>query len=530
MSVAGPKVLLVNYFGRLGENLRLFFSLPVHAYHIDAVEAPEEVPIAVDSLPQGAQLSLGVIDGKNIWRSDYQKILDLVKPVVDVLGTVWLAPSCSLLHVPMSLEAETKLDPELKSWLAFANEKVSELGDLRDLLKGSLGRDHILFENQQIVKSRLVHEKVRVESVRTKQEGLGPKDYQRNLPYAERQKTHKLNLPLLPTTTIGSFPQTKELRKVRASFKKGELTLEKYEEYLRKEIKFVIDTQQEIGLDVLVHGEPERNDMVEYFGEKLEGFGFTVNGWVQSYGSRCVKPPIVYGDVWRPEAMTVKWSRYSQEIAGNTPMKGMLTGPVTMLKWSFVRDDLPWSDVATQVALALRNEVEDLEAAGIRVIQVDEPAIREGLPLKNAEKASYLRWAVNAFRLCTSSVEPSTQIHTHMCYSDFNAIIEAVADLDSDVISVETSRSKQVLLEVFKDFSYPNEIGPGVYDIHSPRVPSQEEILDHIRAASQYVDIEKLWINPDCGLKTRGWVETKASLKNMVEATRQVRKELQVLV
>ncbi|MCH2206727.1 MAG: 5-methyltetrahydropteroyltriglutamate--homocysteine S-methyltransferase [Lentisphaerales bacterium] len=532
LSVAGPKVLLVNYFGELGENLELFFSLPVHGFHIDAVEAPAEVGKAVDFLPQGAILSLGVLDGKNIWRSDYRQILDLVKPVVDVLGTVWLAPSCSLLHVPHSLEGESKLDSEIKSWLAFADEKLQELCDIKDLLTNKLGCDHILFDNQQVIKSKQIHEKVVVERVRREQQKLQRQDFERQASFEERQKSQqlKLQLPLLPTTTIGSFPQTKEIRQNRAAFKKGKKTYEQYEAFLKQEVCSVIEQQIEIGLDILVHGEPERNDMVEYFGEQLEGFTFTANGWVQSYGSRCVKPPIIFGDVWRPEPMTVKWSQLAQEIAGDKPMKGMLTGPVTMLKWSFVRNDISLSDVAQQIGLALRQEILDLESAGIEIIQVDEPAIREGLPLKNDQKDNYLDWAVDAFKLSTSGVNDSTQIHTHMCYSDFNEIIEAVAALDADVISVETSRSQQALLNVFKEFRYPNEIGPGVYDIHSPRIPSVEEIKASIEAALNYVDAERLWVNPDCGLKTRAWPETKAALLNMIEATQKVREELKVLV
>jgi 5-methyltetrahydropteroyltriglutamate--homocysteine methyltransferase len=532
LSVAGPKILLVNYFGELGQNLELFFKLPVHGFHIDAVEAKDEVHIAVDKLPQGAILSLGVIDGKNIWRSDYQQILDLVKPISNLLGNLWLAPSCSLLHAPFSLEGEDTLDPELKSWLSFSKEKLQELIDIKQLLDNQLGADHILFENQQMIASRQNHHSVKVAEVRQRTAELVQSQLERSQEYGQRavlQKAH-FNLPVLPTTTIGSFPQTKEVRKIRSRFKKGSISLHEYDQFLDAEVARVMELQKEIGLDVLVHGEPERNDMVEYFGEELNGYAFTKNGWVQSYGSRCVKPPIIYGDVSRKGAITVKWSLVAKNYAGETPLKGMLTGPITMLKWSFVRNDLALDEVANQIAFALRDEVGDLEAAGIEIIQVDEPAIREALPLKEENKESYLKWAVEAFKISTCGVKNTTQIHTHMCYSDFNEIISAISELDADVISVETSRSKQALLEVFKNFKYPNEIGPGVYDIHSPRVPGKAEILEHIHAASEFVDIDKLWINPDCGLKTRAWPETVAALKNMVSATQQARQELALLV
>lgn len=532
LSVSGPKILLVNYFGELGQNLELFFKLPVHGFHIDAVEGKNEIHLAVDKLPKGAVLSLGIVDGKNIWRSDYQQIIDLVKPLTKMLGHLWLAPSCSLLHSPFSLEGEVSLDPEIRSWLSFAKEKLQELIDIKQLLDTKLGSDHILFENRQIIASRHQHRSVKITEVRQRTADLIKSQTERSQQYPQRallQKEH-FKFPLLPTTTIGSFPQTKEVRKKRAQFKKGIISLHDYNQFLNAEIARIIELQKDMGLDLLVHGEPERNDMVEYFGEELNGYVFTQNGWVQSYGSRCVKPPIIYGDVSRKGPITVKWSSVAKNYAGKTPLKGMLTGPITMLKWSFVRNDLPLNEVANQIAFALRDEVNDLESAGIEIIQVDEPAIREALPLKQKNKDLYLKWAVEAFKVTTCGVKDTTQIHTHMCYSDFNEIIGPIAQLDADVISVETSRSKQALLEVFKEFKYPNEIGPGVYDIHSPRIPEESEIIEHIRAASKFVDIDRLWINPDCGLKTRAWPETLTALENMVKATHKARTELALLV
>ena len=519
-------IMLTNYFGSLSENLEFFFSLPVAGYHIDALADSSEVEKAVDVLPVNSFLSLGVINGRNIWRSSYKKILEIIKPAHDILGdNLWLAPNCSLMHVPYSLKNETDLKPELKSWLAFAEEKLQELSDIKRLLAANLSDSNILIENNHSFESRLAHADLNVEKVRNKIKGLTESDFNRESNFVSRsgKQREKLNLPPLPTTTIGSFPQTKEVRQNRARFKKGSISEEEYSEFIKSEIIKTIDTQNSLGLDVLVHGESERNDMVEYFGENLDGFAFTKFGWVQSYGSRCVKPPIIYGDVYREKPITVEWSSFAKSVDPSKPMKGMLTGPVTILKWSFVRDDIPLSETTNQIALAMRDEINDLEAAGLEIIQVDEPALREGLPLREADKKEYLEWAVNAFRLSTAGVQDCTQIHSHMCYSDFNEIIESIAQMDADVISIEASRSNHDLLNVFTQFEYPNEIGPGVYDIHSPRVPSVEEFLQNITSIIQEVPVERLWINPDCGLKTRNWEEVNGALKNMVNATQKVR-------
>ena len=525
-SVLDINLLLTNYFGSLGENLDLFFSLPAAGYHIDALADGNEVSKAVDVLPINSLLSLGVIDGRNIWRSHYKQVLDIIKPAHDLLGdNLWLAPSCSLMHVPYSLKNETELDENLKSWLSFAEEKLQELKDIKRLLAANLSDSNILIENNHCYESRLVHADLNVEAVRTRVESLEESDFNRISKFDQRslRQRQKLKLPPLPTTTIGSFPQTSEVRKNRARFKKGSITEKVYSEFIKSEIIKTVDTQNSLGLDVLVHGESERNDMVEYFGEHLEGFAFTKFAWVQSYGSRCVKPPIIYGDVHREKPITVEWSSFAKSVDPSKPMKGMLTGPVTILKWSFVRNDIHLSEVTNQIALAIRDEIIDLESAGLEIIQVDEPALREGLPLKKADKKAYLNWSVNAFKLSTSGVQDDTQIHTHMCYADFNEIIESIAAMDADVISLEASRSNHELLDVFSQFKYPNEIGPGVYDIHSPRVPTVDEFLENITGIIQTVPIEKLWINPDCGLKTRNWQEVNGALKNMVNATHKAR-------
>ncbi|WP_081026115.1 5-methyltetrahydropteroyltriglutamate--homocysteine S-methyltransferase, partial [Ralstonia solanacearum] len=449
-----------------------------------------------------------------------------IPPLAQTRGArLWLAPSCSLLHVPVDLAAETRLDDELKGWLAFARQKLDELALLkRALAEGRAAAQDALADNATAIASRAVSRRVHNERVKKRVAAIRAQDAERAAPYPARAEAQqaRLNLPLLPTTTIGSFPQTAEIRQARAQYKRGELQALAYLERMRAEIADVVRRQEALGLDMLVHGEAERNDMVEYFGELLWGYAFTANGWVQSYGSRCVKPPVIYGDVYRPEPMTVEWSKYAQSLTSK-PMKGMLTGPVTMLQWSFVRDDQPREQTALQIALALRDEVRDLEAAGIAAIQIDEPAFREGLPLRTADVSGYLEWAARAFRVSASGVRNDTQIHTHMCYSEFNDILPAIASMDADVITIETSRSNMELLDAFGEFAYPNEIGPGVYDIHSPRVPRVEEMEALLDKAARVVPVQRLWVNPDCGLKTRGWPEVEAALQGMVAATRRLR-------
>jgi 5-methyltetrahydropteroyltriglutamate--homocysteine methyltransferase len=522
----GLKVLLTTYFGTLQDNIGLIAGLPLAGVHVDAVRAPRDVHILIDHLSNQKVISIGIIDGRNIWRSDLEACLNVLEEAQAYLGKrLWVAPSCSLLHTPVDLEQERKLDPELKSWLAFARQKLKEVGILKRGLND--GRDAIadsLRMEREAIKARRQSDRIHKEAVAKRVAGITPEMVQRKRPYAERIKIQRerLGLPPFPTTTIGSFPQTAEIRAMRRDFKAGKLTPKAYEDKIKAEIVNVVRRQEDYGLDVLVHGEPERNDMVEYFGELLAGFAFTQNGWVQSYGSRCVKPPIIYGDVSRPEPMTVAWIRYAQSLT-NRPLKAMLTGPVTILQWSFVRDDQPREQTCTQIALALRDEVADLERAGINIIQIDEPAFREGLPLRRQDWDAYLKWAVRCFRLASSGVADETQIHTHMCYAEFNDIIAAIAQLDADVITIETSRSDMELLDAFVDFEYPNEIGPGVYDIHSPNVPSTDEMIELMKKAAARVPPDRLWVNPDCGLKTRGWEEVDAALKNMVLAARRLR-------
>jgi 5-methyltetrahydropteroyltriglutamate--homocysteine methyltransferase len=517
------KLLVATYFNGLGENLATFAQLPVHALHIDVTRSGDEFSELIERMGPKKILSLGVIDGRNIWRNDYEKSLAIIRRAVARLGgeRVWIAPSCSLLHAPFSLRFEQKLDPEIKSWLAFAEEKLVELSELREAHEG---KPELVERNRDLLKVRAASALIHRPTVKTRCAKIGEADLKRRNVYAVRNRVQRehLRLPDLPTTTIGSFPQTEEVRAARAQYRKGKISQADYEAFLEKETARVIRWQDELGLDVLVHGEFERTDMVEYFGEQLSGFVFTENGWVQSYGSRCVKPPVLFGDVERPAPMTVRWSEFAQ---GQTrkPMKGMLTGPITILQWSFVRDDQPRAETARQIALAIRDEVRDLEAAGILVIQVDEPALREGLPLRRADWAGYLRWSVDAFRLATAGVADRTQIHTHMCYCEFNDIIAAIAELDADVISIESSRSEMELLEAFRTFKYPNEVGPGVWDIHSPRIPSVEEMTGLLKKALQVLPGRQLWVNPDCGLKTRGWPEVEQSLVNMVAAARALR-------
>jgi 5-methyltetrahydropteroyltriglutamate--homocysteine methyltransferase len=520
------RLLLATYFGRLKDNLDLAAGLPVDGLHVDATQTREEVHTLAGKLSGDKVLSVGVIDGRNIWKSNLGERLDWLEPVHADLGErLWLAPSCSLLHVPVDLDSETELDPEVKSWLAFALQKLDELNVLAGALNN--GRDSVagaLADNARAVHGRRTSDRVRNTAVREAVAGITPDMGRRRSPYRERAPKQRasLNLPDYPTTTIGSFPQTKDIRKTRLQYRKGELDESTYQEQMRAEIERAVREQESLGLDVLVHGEAERNDMVEYFGEQLEGYVFSRFGWVQSYGSRCVKPPILFGDIRRPKAMTVDWIRYAQSLT-DKPLKGMLTGPVTILNWSFVRDDQPRSATCHQLALAIREEVLDLEAAGINIIQIDEAALREGLPLRRSEWKTYLDWAVGCFRIAANGVKDETQIHTHMCYSEFNDIIESIADMDADVITIETSRSDMELLDAFDRFEYPNEIGPGVYDIHSPNIPSEDQVVQLMNKAATRIPRERLWINPDCGLKTRAWDEVLPALKNMVSAAESLR-------
>jgi len=521
-----PKLLLATYFGELRSNLQLACELPVAGIHLDAVSAPQEVSRVADWLPTHKVLSLGVINGRNVWKADLNTLLDWLEPLHAKLGErLWLAPSCSLLHVPVDLTREDELDEEIHAWLAFAVQKLDELQVLaRALNEGCNSVTQALADNQQAIDSRRTSYRVINPQVRAAVAGLQASLGNRQSPYPHRiaLQQQALKLPTFPTTTIGSFPQTREIRQARLQFRKGELTDQAYQEQMQSEIARCIRVQEDLGLDVLVHGEPERNDMVEYFGEQLDGFAFTRFGWVQSYGSRCVKPPILFGDIQRPDAMTVDWIRYAQSLT-DKPVKGMLTGPVTILNWSFVRDDQPRKDSCLQLALAIREEVQDLEKAGVNIIQIDEAALREGLPLRRADWEQYLEWAINSFRIAANGVQDATQIHTHMCYSEFNDIIEAIARMDADVITIETSRSDMELLDAFKDFEYPNDIGPGVYDIHSPNVPAQKQITTLMKLAAERIPAERLWVNPDCGLKTRNWEEVTPALEAMVAAARELR-------
>lgn len=528
------RIMLATYFEGLRDNTELATSLPVAALHIDLVRAPQQLDPVLNTIPKGTLLSLGVVDGRNIWKNDFRDSVALINKAIDRIGMdrIMIAPSCSLIHSPCDLDLETNepaLSPEIKQWLAFAKQKIDELQTLKQVVNGENSEEVTLKIKENITSSdkRKNASVIHNSKVKERVAAITGKDGKREHPFAiRREKQHQaLGLPLFPTTTIGSFPQTTEVRSWRAKFKKGALTQEAYDQLIRKETEATIRFQEETGIDVLVHGEFERNDMVEYFGEQLDGFVFTQNGWVQSYGSRCVKPPIIFGDVQRPNPMTVRWSAYAQSLT-NKPVKGMLTGPVTILQWSFVRNDQPRSETCTQIALAIRDEVADLEKAGIKVIQIDEPAIREGLPLRRADWKEYLAWAVKAFRISSSGVKDETQIHTHMCYSEFNDIIEHIADMDADVITIECSRSQMELLDAFAAFKYPNEIGPGVYDIHSPRVPSQVEMIQLMEKAVGVIPARQLWINPDCGLKTRHWEETRKALVEMVAAAKALRETM----
>ena len=527
----GLKIILTTYFGGLADNAALAAELKPAVLHIDLVRAPESLDGVIDVLPAGTALSLGVVDGRNIWKNDFRKSLEIIEDAKSKLGQerIIVATSCSLLHSPFDLENEhneKSLPAQVKRWLSFARQKVAEVVTLADLAGGAPSEcsKEALKSNTADIEDRRTSPLTNNGEVRRRMAAVTPDFAKRKSPFGERiaAQHRELYLPLFPTTTIGSFPQTTEVRSWRSKFKKGEITKQEYTALLKGEIERTIRIQEEIGLDVLVHGESERNDMVEYFGEQLSGFAFTQNGWVQSYGSRCVKPPVIYGDVSRPKAMTVDWITYAQSLT-DKPVKGMLTGPVTILQWSFVRNDQPRAVTMKQIALAIRDEVVDLEKAGIKVIQIDEPAIREGLPLRKADRDEYLDKAVEAFRISASGVKDSTQIHTHMCYSQFNDIIRHIALMDADVITIECARSQMSLLGAFAEFRYPNEIGPGVYDIHSPRVPSVDEMVALLRKAAQVLNPAQLWVNPDCGLKTRGWEETKSSLQNMVRAARIMR-------
>jgi len=511
------QLLVATYFTGLGDNLSTALALPVQGLHVDLVRAPEQLDPLLAGWKKGRVLSAGVVDGRNIWRADLSAQLELVKRAAAKVGSgrLWVAPSCSLLHTPLDLDLETSLDPELKTWLAFAKQKLQEVVAL------AKGNRPAVEQSKRAVASRKSSKRINKADVQRRAAAVTEKDRVRQSPFA-RRRSAQVELPPYPTTTIGSFPQTNDVRAARRKLHDGQLTADQYDRFIEEQIAKTVALQEQIGLDVLVHGEFERNDMVEYFGEQLAGFAFTEHGWVQSYGTRYVKPPIIYGDVSRPRAMTVRWSRYAQSLT-KQPVKGMLTGPVTILQWSFVRDDQPRAETAKQLALAIRDEVRDLEAAGIRVIQIDEPALREGLPLRRTDWAAYLQWAVDAFRLATAGVRDATQIHTHMCYSEFNDVLRVIEQMDADVISIENARSGSELLQGFEQYKYPNEIGPGVYDIHSPRVPSTAEITGALQSMNRVLDDRQIWVNPDCGLKTRGWEETLAALKNMVAAAKSMR-------
>ena len=529
LSSASTRLLLTTYFGSLEDNLALACELPVAGLHVDAVRGREQIAAIIDTLPADKILSLGVIDGRNVWKSDLNAILDWLEPVAQSLGQrLWISPSCSLLHVPVDLDSETELPADIRNWLAFARQKLIELTLLGKALNA--GREAVaaqLADNRAALDSRCHSPRVHNAAVKQAVRHISPETGRRHSPYAERRvkQRARLKLPPLPTTTIGSFPQTPEIRRSRQAFRQGTMSAESYTAKMRQAITHAVRQQEALGLDVLVHGEAERNDMVEYFGEQLSGYAFSQHGWVQSYGSRCVKPPILYGDIHRPRAMTVEWIRYAQSLT-DKPVKGMLTGPVTLLNWSFVRDDQPRSETCRQLALAVREEVLDLQAAGIGIIQIDEAALREGLPLRRSQWTHSLDWAVECFRIAANGVDDTTQIHTHMCYAEFNDIIDAIAAMDADVITIESSRSDMELLDAFVGFQYPNEIGPGVYDIHSPNIPEVSQIVERLQQAAARIAVERLWVNPDCGLKTRCWQEVEPALRNMVTAAGVMRQRL----
>ncbi len=529
LQAAPVNLMLTTYFGQLQDNLQLACELPVQGLHLDAVTAYDEIDKVIDWLPGHKILSLGIVNGRNIWKADLTEILNWLEPVhARLQERLWLAPSCSLLHVPVDLGSEQKLDADIRSWLAFATQKLNEIEVLANALNhGRESVAEILLENSASVSNRKQSKRVHHENTKARVREINEAMGIRQSSYNQRSVVQRkqFQLPLFPTTTIGSFPQTLEIRQKRRDFRAGKLLETDYRKAMREEIEFCVREQEALGLDVLVHGEPERNDMVEYFGEQLAGFAFTQFGWVQSYGSRCVKPPIIYGDVSHSHAMTTEWIQYAQSLTCK-PMKGMLTGPVTMLNWSFVRDDQSRAQTCMQLALAIRDEVLALEQAGIKIIQIDEAAMREGLPLRRSQWNGYLDWAIRAFRITANGVKDETQIHTHMCYSEFNDIMAAIARMDADVITIETSRSDMELLDAFDQFRYPNEIGPGVYDIHSPNIPSVDSIIELMEKAVQRIPVERLWVNPDCGLKTRTWEEVKPALHNMIAASRYLARNL----
>ncbi|WP_323085569.1 5-methyltetrahydropteroyltriglutamate--homocysteine S-methyltransferase [Providencia alcalifaciens] len=528
-SLAGKtNLLLTTYFDGISHHLDVIKQLPVQGLHVDVVTGKDDIVALHQALPKDWVLSLGLINGRNVWKGDLGEKFQRVKPLLGE-RTLWVGSSCSLLHSPIDLNDETRLDAEVKSWFAFALQKCEELALLTKTLNQPTAENITALETYSApIRARRTSSRVNNVEVAQRLAAINAKDIERTRPYVERAELQRqrFNLPLWPTTTIGSFPQTSEIRSLRLDFKKGNVDQLNYRTSISEHIKQAIKAQELLDIDVLVHGEAERNDMVEYFGEHFDGYVFTQNGWVQSYGSRCVKPPVIIGDISRPEAITVEWAKYAQSLT-DKPVKGMLTGPVTILCWSFPREDVSRETIAKQIALALRDEVDDLQKAGIGIIQIDEPALREGLPLRRDEWNDYLTWAVDAFKLSAAIADDKTQIHTHMCYCEFNDIMDSIAALDADVITIETSRSDMDLLDAFEDFDYPNEIGPGVYDIHSPNVPNVEWIVALLRKAAQRVPVERLWVNPDCGLKTRGWTETRQALANMVEAAKKLRNEYQ---
>ncbi len=526
LSAGKVKIMIASYFDEYRENISLVYSSGVDGLHVDIVNAGEEALSIAESMPESMFLSAGIVDGRNIWINNLDKSMKTLEKINSILdGRLMVGSSCSLIHSPVNILTETKGDEKIMTWFSFAKQKLDEISFLKNSLEGNTDKN-FLEKNINALKSRNESSRVKVDHVRERIASLSNDMFKRNSPFEKRAELQRKNLglPLFPVTTIGSFPQTPEIRKTRAQFKKGLIEENDYKTFMKNQIKEVIDFQEETGIDVFVHGEPERNDMVEYFGENLEGFLITENGWVQSYGTRCVKPPVIYGDVWRRKPITTDWINYGNCVS-DKPVKGMLTGPVTILCWSFKRDDISYSESCTQIALAIRDEVLDLEKSGTKIIQIDEAALREGLPLRKSDYEEYLEWAVKSFCLCSSGVDDKTQIHTHMCYSEFNSIMPWIAKMDADVISIESSRSQMTLLDAFQTFKYPNEIGPGVYDIHSPRVPSEEEIINLFEKALLVISPEKLWVNPDCGLKTRAWPETKESLKNMVNAALVLRKK-----
>jgi 5-methyltetrahydropteroyltriglutamate--homocysteine methyltransferase len=529
--ISGAKLMATTYFSDLRDNLKFVSELPVAGLHFDLTKSDLTIDTILGSFPKDKIISLGLINGCNIWKNDVKKSLISIHKAKKSIDSdrIIIAPSCSLLHVPVDLDVEDNLHPELKNWLSFGKQKLREIKFLANVAnEGEENYSAAIEANYDAISSRDASKLIHNVEVKERARNFDLKNSNRDSDFDSRNKIQKeyYNFPALPTTTIGSFPQTTEIRQYRSKFKKGEISLKEYENFLEDATKDAIKWQEEIDIDVLVHGEYERNDMVEYFGEQLSGYAFTKNGWVQSYGSRCVKPPVIFGDVSRPEPMTVRWSAFAQDLT-NKKVKAMLTGPVTMLKWSFVRDDQPVSETCKQIALAIRDEVRDLEKAGIDIIQIDEPAFREAMPLRAEDHAAYLKWAVDCFKISSSGIKDTTQIHTHMCYSEFNDIIGAIADMDADVISIETSRSAMELLDAFVEFKYPNEVGPGVYDIHSPRIPKTEEMEHLLDKALKVLDKDQIWSNPDCGLKTRNWDEVKPALENMVKATKNIRKKLE---